>query len=330
MTMHPFFRWAAAGFGHVAAGGHHHGIVHNHDKLVGFTTTDQRIRDGDATHVKFNWGTIGLRFDPAGMTIAERPTPEWFDALCGIADAVIVCVPTPAHRDVVGMALEAGFDCIVEKPMAPTASDARAMVRRAFGLGRKLLVAHVLPAIQEFGILRETIVQNGVDTLEKLHMYRYVPWTGVEAEDHIATGTGYYADLGVHDNHLVASLDAGAYLGSSSNVERAHGNIQRATVGIGLKKAPDADVTIDAGANPDVSGFAHGFEARWKDGSALLFRDGRLCNERGPLPLPAQTPGQVFGEELRFAAEVFRTGCDPEYLCPDAAVDALELVEAVK
>ncbi len=322
------FRWAIAGFGKVAAGGHHHGILRNGHQLVGLTTSDPTIRNGDATHVQFNWGTTGLPFDASRMIVSERPDDDWLLALNGKADAVIVCVPTEAHYAVVDRVLKAGFHCLVEKPVAMTSAEGRSLADTARRRRRKLLVAHVLPAFQEFALLRQTILTKGFDRLRSLKLHRWVPWTLVEEKDRIALTTGYYKDLAVHDNHFVASLDAEAFF-RMSKPTIAHGKTQRAYVDIGLRKAGHMNVVIDAGANPDVTGFRHGFAADWSDGTSLSYEAGVLRDEKDVISLPSQGPAEIFGEELRFAAELFRLGGDPGYLCVDAACEALDLVDRV-
>lgn len=57
------------------------------------------------------------------------------------ADAVLVVVPPAFHKPVAIEAMEAGLDCIVEKPLAATVPDAKAIVDCAARCGRKLMVS---------------------------------------------------------------------------------------------------------------------------------------------------------------------------------------------
>ena len=326
MTQRPF-AWAIAGYGKVAAGGHHHGILRNRDVLVGFTSSDVGILVGDATHVKFNWGTIGLKFDASTMVVSKRPDDKWLKVLRGKAEAVIVSVPTRAHREVVERVLAAGFDCLVEKPIAMTAAEGRELVAIAGRLGRKLLVAQVLPAFQEFDILRRKIAEKGLKTLTSLSMHRWVPWKNVTDKDEIAVGTGYFADLAVHDAHFIASL-RGDPMVKSMIPTTEHGKVQRASVDFELLEARNAVVSIDVGATRGSKEFQHGFRAEWNDGQTLSLKGGVLSSGEDPLTLPPQTPADIFGDELKLAANCFRDG-PPEYLDANSACQALELVERV-
>jgi predicted dehydrogenase len=59
------------------------------------------------------------------------------------ADAAIVAVPTAAHAELVALALEAGLDVLVEKPIATTLSEAEQLVKLAEARGRVLQVGHL-------------------------------------------------------------------------------------------------------------------------------------------------------------------------------------------
>lgn len=61
----------------------------------------------------------------------------------GLVDCASVVVPTPLHRDVGTGLLEAGIDVLVEKPIAATLEEARALVRVAEERGRILQVGHL-------------------------------------------------------------------------------------------------------------------------------------------------------------------------------------------
>lgn len=58
-------------------------------------------------------------------------------------DAVIVAVPTVQHAVVVGEALEAGLDVLVEKPIAATLAEAEKLLAQARERGRVIQVGHL-------------------------------------------------------------------------------------------------------------------------------------------------------------------------------------------
>lgn len=65
------------------------------------------------------------------------------DGLCDTVDAVVVAVPTSAHGEIGGRALEAGCHVLIEKPLAGTVDEAAALVRLARERDRILGVGHV-------------------------------------------------------------------------------------------------------------------------------------------------------------------------------------------
>jgi predicted dehydrogenase len=66
-----------------------------------------------------------------------------FRDLLSEVDAVIVAVPTRGHFEVVGAALEAGCDVLVEKPIAASLDEARALLSLAQERERVLQVGHL-------------------------------------------------------------------------------------------------------------------------------------------------------------------------------------------
>ena len=81
-------------------------------------------------HCKTQWG-VKLAFTDADKLLAS---PE--------VDAVSIAVPTHLHAAVTQAALRAGKHVLVEKPMAASAAEGRAMVEAARAAGRNLMVSY--------------------------------------------------------------------------------------------------------------------------------------------------------------------------------------------
>jgi predicted dehydrogenase len=71
--------------------------------------------------------------------------------------AVVVATTAPSHFKLCKLALEAGKDVYVEKPMVLSSSDARELIRLADSLGRVLMVGHLLEYHPVVTRLREMI-----------------------------------------------------------------------------------------------------------------------------------------------------------------------------
>lgn len=118
--------------------------------------------------------------------------------LVGRVDAAVVAAPTGLHAAVALPLLEAGIDLLVEKPIAATVEDARAIVTSARRHGRIVAVGHVERfnpawqlALRKVG--RPTYVESA----------RLAPFT------YRSLDVGAIHDIMIHDIDLVLSLEPG-------------------------------------------------------------------------------------------------------------------------
>lgn len=90
-------------------------------------------------------------------------TPSWNELLAmqKQADAVVICTQDQMHVEPTLAALRAGYDVLLEKPMATSAADCLALVTEAERLGRTLQICHVLRYAPFFTKLYE-VVNSGV------------------------------------------------------------------------------------------------------------------------------------------------------------------------
>jgi predicted dehydrogenase len=109
---------------------------------------------GQCFHAPFLATTPGLRLsaivsrDGARQRLAQQAHPDarvlsTTDQLWNIAgdlDLVVVATPNRAHVPLGYAAIEASLDVVIEKPVAPTASEARALIATARQRGRLLTV----------------------------------------------------------------------------------------------------------------------------------------------------------------------------------------------
>lgn len=75
-------------------------------------------------------------------------------------DMVDICTPTYTHKDLAIESLSLGKHCIVEKPIALTAEDAKAMYSCAEKNGVQLYVAQVLQFTHEIQTLQKIVVEK--------------------------------------------------------------------------------------------------------------------------------------------------------------------------
>lgn len=106
--------------------------------------------------------------DDSRLAVVEKDYPDIAtsrdptEILClDSVDAVVVSSPAQTHHDLAVLALDAGKDVLVEKPMALSVSDAEDLLHRAEQQARVLLVGHVLEYHPGFRALRQ-LVDEGV------------------------------------------------------------------------------------------------------------------------------------------------------------------------
>lgn len=146
-----------------------------------------------------------------GQRLAEHVGADHIPSLPALADrvgAAIVTSPTETHAEVAVSLLERGLDVLVEKPLAATVEDAKAVVAAAERHGRILMVGHVErfnPAVMELA--------RHVDGLIHVDVRRVGPFTSRIA-------TGVVLDVMIHDIDLVNMLVASELMNVSGMIRR--------------------------------------------------------------------------------------------------------------
>ena len=154
------------------------------------------------------------------------------DEAIGAADAVVLATPSHTHAALGEHILKSGRDLLVEKPIATTVSDARALIDAAEANNRILMVGHIErfnPAVTE--LVR--LVQDPV----ALEITRVGPFTGRLLADVVL-------DLMIHDIDL-ARAAVGSEIVNVSAVGRAvrSGDIDLATALLTFENGVIANIT---------------------------------------------------------------------------------------
>lgn len=103
----------------------------------------------------------------SSFAVQHQITPEnqfvsWEPLLASsrLGQAALICTQDQIHTAPALAALHAGYDVLLEKPMATSAAECRQLAATAAELGRQLHVCHVLRYTEHFQKMR-TIVQSG-------------------------------------------------------------------------------------------------------------------------------------------------------------------------
>ncbi|QDT68301.1 Dehydrogenase [Planctomycetes bacterium MalM25] len=137
-------------------------------------------------------------FEGSRETLAEKTGAKPHAAVAEVLDqidAAVVATPTFTHAEVVTELLAAGKHVLVEKPIAPTATEATRMVEAADAAGAVLQVGHV----ERFS---PALVAAG----DSLKNPRFIQATRTSGYTFRSTDIGAVLDLMIHDIDLVLSL----------------------------------------------------------------------------------------------------------------------------
>ena len=129
-------------------------------------------------------------------------------------DAAIVAVPTGQHLEVAGAALRRGLHVLVEKPIAATAEEGRALIDVAKRVGRVLAVGHIErfnPAVVE---LTRRVSGGELGRVFQVHASRQGPFPSRVRD------VGVVVDLATHDLDVIGHL-------VGSGVERIYAETER-------------------------------------------------------------------------------------------------------
>jgi predicted dehydrogenase len=125
-----------------------------------------------------------------------------FDVLLSDADVkyVSVCTPTPTHHDIAIKLLAAGKHVLLEKPIALTISDAKAIAEASSKSSGSLMVAQVVRFFAGYQKLRIASESGELGRVLSVHARRFSPkptwaaWLGDESQS-----GGMLVDFSSHD-----------------------------------------------------------------------------------------------------------------------------------
>ena len=105
---------------------------------------------------------------PTWERVFERPK---------FADAIIISMPDELHYEACMKALEMGYDVLLEKPIAPTEKQCRAILALAKKTGRIVAVCHVLRYAPYFVKMRELIAKGAIGEIISVQHFEPIEHT---------------------------------------------------------------------------------------------------------------------------------------------------------
>lgn len=140
------------------------------------------------------------RLDVYCAQFGARPAQS-LNELVATVDAVDVCTPTDAHRDVAMEAIEGGKAVLVEKPMARTVEECASLIEAASQAGVALMPGQVVRFFPEFEAAHTAVREGRVGTPAAVRTRRggkAPKGSDMWFQDHTRSG-GLLLDLAVHD-----------------------------------------------------------------------------------------------------------------------------------
>jgi predicted dehydrogenase len=252
-------------------------------------------------------------------------------------DAVDICVPTPLHREMTELALDAGKHVFLEKPIALTLEDAEAIIAAANQSDRVFMVGMVLRFWPEYVELQRRVTAGELGRPVAASAVRLSPpadWNDWMADRTQSGGTP--VDLMIHDfdqlnwllgtprtvyarepasGHVVATLE---YDGASGIVE---GSMRMPR---SYPFSSNIRVLCEGGA-AEYAFSAAPAEDGGNIGAPTAARGLRLYREGGePETVPVES-ADPWGPEIEYFVECVEQGRAPEQGTGEQAREALRV-----
>ncbi|MGG9998740.1 Gfo/Idh/MocA family oxidoreductase [Pseudovibrio ascidiaceicola] len=113
-------------------------------------------------------------------------------------DLVSICTYSDSHAEYAVMAMEAGADVFVEKPLATTLEDAQSVVGTARKLGRKLVVGYILRHHPSWTTLIEQSRKLGGPYVFRMNLNQQSSGATWQTHKQLMQTTSPIVDCGVH------------------------------------------------------------------------------------------------------------------------------------
>ncbi len=252
-------------------------------------------------------------------------------------DIVSVCTPTPTHAEVAIRCLEAGKNVLLEKPIALTMTDARAIREVAATSPGVLMVAHVVRFFDGYRAIRERVDAGSLGTILTARAERISPAPKPSTWWHDESKSGgVLVDFSIHDFDQL-NLLLGRPLAVSARRARPDGPFE---VAVDYEGGGSGQVLSFMGMPAGFS-FASSIELLGSKGladyrfsgalgEAASGNDGyRIMTAAGAETRPVES-GNPYAVQAQYFLDCVERGEDPVFCPTDSAVLALAVSLAAR
>jgi len=268
-----------------------------------------------------------------GVDLSEAKKYESAEELIADADVqmVDVCLPTPLHRTMGEKVLEAGKHLFVEKPLARTYEDARALAEKAEasqGLSMPGMCMRFWPG---WTWLKAAIDDQRYGRLLSLHFRRLTSNPGGPFYTNGEANGGAILDLHVHDADTVqwccgmpAAVSSVGHTGVTGKIDYVVSQYQ-------YEGGPT--VTAEGGWSlADGFGFEMQFTANFEKATAKFDINNdpwlQVIEPGGQWQDMALEPGMGYEHEIAYFLDCIANGSSPKIVTLRDAAESVRLVEA--
>jgi len=254
-------------------------------------------------------------------------------------DLVDICLPTPAHALAVEAALAAGKHILVEKPLARTAAEARALAERAEAAASDSSSGpFAMPAMCMRFWPGWTWLKRAVDertygrTLGVVFQRLGAALPGDDYRDGARSG-GAILDMHVHDTDFVQHLFGVPHSVTSHGYSHISGEIDHVVTRYACE---DADLVVAEAAwiESPAFRFTMRYTANFERATAVYDLDAKADSPltlyvpgREPEHVPLE-PGLGYDHEIAYLIECIREGRKPDRVTFAEAAAAIWIIEA--
>src|SRR5215208_441986 len=285
-----------------------------------------------------------------GEPLAREIGSRWTDDLQAVLaepgiEAIDICLPTPQHREVAEAALAAGKHVLLEKPIALSLEDARALVRANEATDRVFMIAHVLRFWPEYVEIARRLATGELGRPRSGFASRRQPfpaWSALFSRSDLTGGA--VIDMMIHDYDALNWIFGAPRSVTARGMRNAHsGGFDQVQVLIDY--ADGASALVDGGMMmPESYPFSSRLEVLCEEGAMeYAFRAGGRSvemgggvneltlypNEGDPLRL---SPTQVdpYAAECAYFVDAIRRGDIADRATPVDALQALAVALAAR
>jgi predicted dehydrogenase len=320
----------------------HYGVYDRNPEaqVVAIADADARRASGDLSG---GWGNVetGATADRLPMD-RIKGTTDWRELLAmPEVDVVDICLPTPAHVEIVTAALAAGKHVVCEKPLARTSADARTIADAAARAKGFFMPAMCMRFWPEWEWIKHAVDERRYGNVLAATFRRLGSYPAGWFMNGAMSG-GALLDLHIHDTDFVYHLFGKPRGVFSRGYRAASGELDHVVTQY-LYDAPGTGAGAGGGTGPLVTaeggwtmsaGFPFtmkltvvferataDFDMARKDATLMLFADGK-----GEV-VPHATHDGWTGE-LAYFLECVKTGQRPQRVTAEDAVAGIQITEA--